>query len=67
MALLGERGALCVLVSLLKVRYTAALYNRSCVYAVENFIIRLQGRSYGADGLDLASAVRLFLAVTRVV
>eukprot|EP01047_Picozoa_sp_COSAG01_P033839 COSAG01_NODE_2509_length_7549_cov_22.865235_3_plen_101_part_00 len=70
---------LCALVSLLallKVRCTAALYYggdrnvRAALYAAilgRNFIIRLQGRSYGADGLDLASAVKLFLAVSRVV
>ena len=67
---------LCALVSLLKVRCTAALYYggdrnvRAALYAAilgRNFIIRLQERSYGADGLDGASAVRLFLTVQRVV
>ena len=65
-----------VLVSLLKVRRTAALYYggdrnvRAALYAAilgRNFIIRLQGRSYGVHGLHVASAVRLFLTVQRVV
>eukprot|EP01047_Picozoa_sp_COSAG01_P031057 COSAG01_NODE_2188_length_8194_cov_481.771093_7_plen_77_part_00 len=63
---------LCALVSLLKVRRTAALYyggdrNVRATILGRNFIIRLQGRSYGVHGLHVASAVRLFLTVQRVV
>ena len=67
---------LCALVSLLLKVCTAALYYggdrnvRAALYAAilgRNFIIRLQERSYGVHGLHVASAVRLFLTVQRVV